>query len=271
MPAEILLIFLILAGPQSRPFDYAGACVDEVQGMKILVSSTIKVHRPALVPKLDALDFRKFCPCYHGRLKKELGDGLYERTRRLYQDPPLSTDELMRVDATERRTILGCAEAQLSGRDIPSNEPRYQRFIRSAITPGNGIGGLKPGSTRDDLFRILGPSKTFRRAADGTETYYYGPNSIEVIVSLSPAGRVRRITLDRHFQGRTRGGGGIGASRAAIQRSHPGKVVSSSRELLVYCDGTTFRFSDDRLTSIQIAALEDDPFVRERRRLCSDR
>ena len=121
------------------------------------------------------------------------------------------------------------------------------------------------------MFEVLGQTKTFKPMRDGGEEYYYGPNVIEVTISISPppARTVRRIELDSRFQGQTPGGGRIGDPRELIKRTYPGKIAVDLPGYVVYCDGTTFIFRDARLESIRLADLDSDVFKSDRLAHCS--
>ena len=256
-----------LLATQSQGIDHAAQCRSEVQGMKIWVSSAVKSRRPDLYPKLNVLDFTVFCPCYHATLRRGLGKSLYERSRTLHGTSSLNNDEVMRVHDQDMNAVVSCVDAQLGGRKASRPADHYSRFIQATVTPG-AVGALKLRTTRADMFRIIGPTKTFRRLPDNAEEYYYGPNSIEVIISLSRGGTVRQIVLSRHFRGTAAGGGRIGDTRETIKRTYPGRVAVDLPEFLVYCDGTTFLFRGGRLDSIRLSDIANDVWEKERRRVC---
>lgn len=257
--------------------EHVAKCENSVQGMKIWIRSTIDVHRKDLSPRLNEVDFPTYCRCFHKVLREALGNDLYERSQSLKGE--MTPAELSAWNEQDRKAVIACVEAPLAARNAPSGRhsdamsggERYVRFIRSTLAPGHGVGGLKLGDAPAALFRVLGPTKTFQRTADGGDDYYYGPNSIEVIVSLSPppARTVRQITLSRHFAGQTAEGGRIGDTREKIKRAYSGKLAVDLPGYAVYCDGTTFLFRNGRLDSIRLAELAADVFRADRRKHCS--
>ena len=238
------------------------------------MSSTINVHRKDLSARLNDVDIHTYCDCFHRRLREALGDDLYQRSRSFGRQ--LSQSELVRSSQEDQKAVIGCVESQLAGGGQQASAPSphqddYLRFIRGTVTPGSGVGGLRLGDSKAAMFDVLGPTKTFKPIPDGAEEYYYGPNVSEVIIAISPppARTVRRIELNRQFQGHTSGGGRIGDPREKIKQTYPGKIAVDLPGYVVYCDGTTFLFSDGRLNSIRLSDLESDVFKSDRVAHCS--
>ena len=268
--AAIAACAILAGGHQPQSMDYVTQCQQEVQGIKILVSSTIKTHRKELYPKLYALDLRAFCPCYHSKVRGALGTQLYERSQTLKGISELTDAEVMRVNDAADTSIIACVEAQLAPDTGPSYDDHYSRFVRSTVMPGMRVGGLQVGGSQNAMFAVLGPTKTVKRTEDGGAEYYYGPNADGVVVLLSRAGTIRRISLNYRFAGQIEGGGRMGDSREKIRRGYPGKLAVDVPDYLVYCDGATFGFSRDRLQSISLAELTADPFAGDRRAFCTN-
>jgi hypothetical protein len=275
-----LTVALLMLGASSRSdaIDYVALCQSSVQGTKIWISSTIDVYRKDLSAKLNDVDIPPYCECFHRKLREGLGDDLYERSRSFAD--PLSPAELRQTSEEDRKAVIACVETQVGDRNTPSgpqtgtriaHQDEYLRFVRSTVTPGSGIGGLRLGDSKAAMFDVLGPTKTFKPLPDGGEQYYYGPNVIEVIISISPppARAVRRIELSSQFQGQTPGGGRMGDPRDKIKKTYPGKLAVDLPGYVVYCDGTTFLFRDGRLDSIRLADLDSDVFKNDRLTRCS--
>ena len=278
MRAALCAALLTLGASDARAqFDHVANCKSEVRGTKIWMSSAIRVHRKDLTARLDDVAIPAYCECFHARLRKALGNDLYGRARSPTGE--LSPAELQINSDEDRKAVIACVEAQV-GRPTPRAAPetaqiarleKYQSFVRGAVSPERGIGGLRIGDPKAAMFDVLGPTRTFKPLPDGGEEYYYGPNSFEVTISISPppARAVRKIELSRRFQGQTPGGGRIGDSRDKIKQSYPGRVAVDSPVLVVYCDGTTFLFQDGRLDSIRAADLDSDVFKDARVKRCS--
>lgn len=258
--------------------DHVANCKREVQGTKIWMSSTIGGHRKGLSAKLNDVDIPLYCECYHSKLREALGEDLYQRSRSYSGE--MSTQELLKTGEEDRRAVISCVESQVTSQSgsagstaafqqIP-HQDKYLAFLRGIVSPAGGIGGLRPGDSKAKMFEVLGPTKTFKSLPDGKEEYYYGPNSTEVVVTVSPppAETIRKIAVNYRFQGQTSGGGRIGDSREKIKRSYPGKLATDLLIVAVYCDGTTFAFVDGRLVSIRVADLESDVFKSDRIRNC---
>src|SRR5882762_8692034 len=207
-----LTVALLMLGASSRSdaIDYVALCQSSVQGTKIWLSSTIDVYRKDLSAKLNDVDIPPYCECFHRRLREGLGDDLYERSRSFAD--PLSPAELRQTSEEDRKAVIACVETQVGDRNTPSgpqtgtriaHQDEYLRFVRSTVTPGSGIGGLRLGDSKAAMFDVLGPTKTFKPLPDGGEQYYYGPNVIEVIISISPspARAVRGIELSSPVPG----------------------------------------------------------------------
>jgi hypothetical protein len=270
---------LVLLGASSRSeaVDWVALCQSSVQGTKIWISSTIEVHRNDLSARLNDVDIPTYCECFHRRLREALGGDLYERSRSLNGE--LSPAELGQNSEEDRKAVIACVETQVRDRKAPSgpqagaqipHQDEYLRFVRSTVAPGSGIGGLRLGGSKAAMFDVLGPTKTFKPMPDGGEEYYYGPNVIEVIISISPppARAVRRIDLSSQFQGQTPGGGRIGDPRDKIKRTYAGRLAVDLPGYVVYCDGTAFLFRDGRLDSIRLADLDSDFFKNDRLKRC---
>mgnify|MGYP001171349398 FL=1 len=262
------MVLLLGAGTPSSAADLVERCKGEVQGMKIWMSSTVATSRQDLLPRLEEVAFPRWCECYHGRLRVALGRDLYERTRDFRVQ--LTPSELLQQDTEDRKAVIGCVEEQLGNRPgsqatLAPPDSKFARFMRATLAPKGEVGGLRLGASRTAMFEVLGETKTFQPRHDGGEEYFYGPNSIEVKISISPppARSIRMIELDRHFQGQTPSGGRIGDSPATIRKTYPGSVAVELPGYLVYCDGTTFLFSGGRLESIRISTLEVDVFKAE--------
>jgi len=278
MRAALTVAMLMLsASSRSEAVDWVALCQSSVQGTKIWFSSAIEAYRKDLSARLNDVDIPAYCECFHRRLRDALGDDLYERSRSF--NGQLSPEELLRNSEEDRKAVIACVETQL-GKSAPSgpqagaripHQDEYLRFFRSTVTPGSGIGGLRIGDSKAAMFAVLGPTKTFKPLPDGGEQYYYGPNTIEVTISISPppARAVRGIELSSQFQGQTPGGGRMGHSRDDIKRTYPGKLAVDLPGYVVYCDGTTFFFRDGRLDSIRLADLESDVFKNDRLARCS--
>jgi hypothetical protein len=271
MPAIGAALLVLAASSGSEAVDRVALCQSSVQGTKIWMSSTISVHRKDLSSRLDDVDIQRYCECFHHKLREALGDDLYERSRSFGR---LSQSELVRSSQEDQKAVIACVESEVvSGRQQTAagtpHQDEYLRFVRATVT-GSGIGGLKLGDARAVMFEVLGQTKTFKPMRDGGEEYYYGPNTIEVTISISPppARTVRRIDLAK-FQGQTPGGGRIGDPRDTIKRTYPGKIAVDLPGYVVYCDGTTFIFRDARLASIRLGDLESDVFKSDRLAHCS--
>jgi hypothetical protein len=262
----ILLIAALTANVPEQP-DYLALCRSSVQATRIWMNSTIGTHRKELVDRLNAVEIPAYCRCYHDMLGKGLGKELYERSRRL--DAELSVAEMKAVHAHDLKAVIACVETQLAAVPDSGGAEKYDRFIRSTVSPGE-VGGLRLGDARATMFDILGRNNTFRTTPDGGEEYFYGPNVIEVTIAVSPApGRlVRSIALNRLFRGQVSGGGRIGDPRERIKSTYPGQIAVDVRDLLVYCDGTTFVFQQGRLEAIRMADLETDVFAKDRQARC---
>lgn len=262
----VLLIAALIANAPRQP-DYLALCRSSPQPTRIWINSTISVHRKDLFDKLNAVDIPAYCGCYHGMLRKALGQDLYERSRRLNTE--LSVAESTAVHEHDLKAVIACVETQLAAVPDAGAAGKYDRFIRSTVSSGN-VGGLRLGDTRAKMFDILGRNNTFRTTADGGEEYFYGPNVLEVKIGVSPApGRiVRSIAVNRFFRGQASGGGRIGDPRERIRSTYPGQIAVDVRDVLVYCDGTTFVFQHGRLESIRMADLETDGFAGDRKARC---
>ena len=90
-----------------------------------------------------------------------------------------------------------------------------------------------------------------------------------ISISPHPTRAVRKIAVNRRFQGQTPGGGRIGDPPDKIKQSYPGTLAVDSPLFAVYCDGTTFLFRDGRLDSIRTASLDSDVFKDARLKRCS--
>ena len=178
-------LLVLGASGGSEAADWVALCQSSVQGTKIWMSSTINVHRKDLSAKLNDVEIRTYCECFHHKLREALGDDLYERSRSF--GGQLSQSELLRSSQEDQKAVIACVESQVAsggqqtGAGIP-HQDAYLRFVRATVTPGSGIGGLKLGDSRAVMFEVLGQTKTFKPMRDGGEEYYYGPNVIEVTI-----------------------------------------------------------------------------------------
>lgn len=267
-------LVLVAAMRDAAAVDPIANCQREVQGTKIRMTATIGVLRKDLLPRLNEVDIAKYCQCVHRTLREELGDALYARSQDVKSE--LTTPELMKQYETSTKAEIRCVEEQVGNTPettlTGSPQELYRRFMRATVRSRN-VGGLRLGDGKDALFKVLGPTKTFERTADGGERFFYGSNANEVVVSISPAPHrtVRQIALNYRFEGQTPGGGRMGDRREKIKRTYPGKLAADFPQYAVYCDGTAFLFSatGGHLLEIRLSELESDPFKNDRLRNCS--
>ena len=153
--------------------------------------------------------------------------------------------------------------------DSLPNQDKYNAFLSGQVDSKKGISGLKLGDSKEKMFQILGLNKTYKSLKD-RDIYYYGPNTTEIVITLAPpnTGVIRRIEVNYRFRGQTTGGAKIGDSREKVKSSYPGALATDSALFSVYCDGTTFFFSNDRLKSISLVELDFDAFKTARIKKC---
>ena len=179
MRAALCAALLTLGASDARAqVDHVARCQSEVRGTKIWMSSAIRVHRKDLTARLDDVDIPAYCGCFHGRLRKALGDDPYQRDRS--PSGPLSPSELQNASDEDRKAVIACVEAQV-GTAAPrtgsetariASQDKYQGFVRGAVSPERGIGGLRIGDTKAVMFEVIGPTRTFKPMPDGGEEYY---------------------------------------------------------------------------------------------------
>ena len=112
----------------------------------------------------------------------------------------------------------GCALIDTNEPDTPTNQP-----ARIVLT--EGIEGLKPGATTDEVEHRLGPPKGIAYGDYAGFTYEYGhgsetaePTEIELLFAEDYAGRLLWMTVRDPYRGTTKEGVGLGSGRQEVRR-----------------------------------------------------
>lgn len=226
-------------------------CKDNSTGQIILIESQLKSISDPRADRVRQMDLPRYCSCYFANIRRSVGDALAQRGYELAPKPPLGTEEMMKYSEASDLAKEDCAREQLpyTTSASPAQGPDgFEKVFAADFVLGKGLGGVEVGMTEPEMLAKLGPTNAVTRTKLNS-VYRFGPNLIELVVTVGPPGassRVQSIRVNRFYRGSAAGIRIGDVFEKVKERMKPEAPIFEDRHAgaLVYKSGSKFHFTD---------------------------